>query len=185
MLRGTRGGSTGLGELILEHFDALEADLYRFYRLELPEILWGTPRISLRRLRSLIGGLPHESAFGLALGAYTPGWGNAEELLALIAELTHDSNRLFVVANSRKGTAIPKRLELERPPRKGQKKTYRNATSEEIAAMFGLGAIRYTGPPVETVSGANVRARCARGHFTSRDGPCRRCDPSPVATVDA
>jgi len=67
----------------------------------------------------------------------------------VIAELVDGGNRLFIQAHTKKGTPAPKPLEIRRPststnttdpPRK------RQATSEELAAFFGAGSVRYTGP---------------------------------------
>jgi hypothetical protein len=49
--------------LIAEHSDAVEADLARYYGLELADHYRG--QLSLRRLRSLIGWLPDDSAVRL------------------------------------------------------------------------------------------------------------------------
>lgn len=109
----------------------------------------------------LISGLPPTgTAIARATGGDIPGWGNAEELLALIAELLDGGNRMFFSAHTKKGTTAPKPLEVRRPiahdqadddvelveaPRK------RQATSEEIKAFFGGGggSIRYTGNRVD------------------------------------
>lgn len=128
--------------------------------------------MSARRLRHLIAGIPHESALGVALDVYHPGWSNAEELLALLAELQHDHSRLFIVANSKKGTPVPKPLHINRP--RGAAATdadrgvgKRPATSDELVRWFG-GRARYSGK-------RHGRARCEAGHFVRAGAPCSRC----------
>lgn len=42
-------------------------------------------------------------------------WHDDTHLLALIAELIHENTLLFLKANTKKGTQIPKRLRVPRP----------------------------------------------------------------------
>lgn len=119
----------------------------------------------------------------------------------MVAELVHENTRAFVIANSKKGTAPPKALEVPRPPRRhdttdpspltsGETGPARKrpATSEELVAFFG-GAARYTGKAKDSSLelGATARARCAAGHYVKDGTPCRRCagtaeadNPSPT-----
>lgn len=67
-----------------------------------------------------------------------------------------------------------KPLEITRPERtrKGAPepaKKKRLATSEEMRAFFGGGAVRYTGGPKAT------RPKCARGHYVAEGVPCKAC----------
>lgn len=97
--------------------------------------------------------VPLDGAVGLKLEAPAAiGWQNGEELLALVAELLDQANRLYFVAHTKKGTPVPTALEVPRPERTARQtdpvRPKRNATSEELAEMFGSTTIRYTGPPV-------------------------------------
>lgn len=106
----------------------------------------------------LVAGLPlADSNFGRALGLRQAGeWGNVEELLKLVAEQLDASNRLFIMANTKKGTPPPKPIKIERPPArrpKGAPKpaARRQATSEEMAQFFA-GRARYKGGPAVSPS---------------------------------
>ena len=89
----------------------MEADWARFYRRDLRADLFGPEPIGARRLRSLMLGLPPDAM----LWRRTPGWGSAEELAAMQAELTHSVVRVLVAANSKKGARLPKPLHVPRP----------------------------------------------------------------------
>jgi hypothetical protein len=76
------------------------------------------------------------------------GWGNVEELLAALVELCHESNRLFILANTPKSRRphIPP-LRVPRPERPDGQTEHvhtrkRPASSEELARFFG-GSVRY------------------------------------------
>jgi len=132
--------------------------------------------MSVRRLRNLVTAIPPESSFGLAMGAYRPGWSNAEELLAIIAELVDQNTRMFVIANSKKGTQAPKPIDIQRPTRvtdaEAKEPKRRQATPAELRAWFG-GAVR--------VSKRGVgRSRCARGHFVKPGTACAQCVDTAV-----
>lgn len=85
--------------------------------MDLAEALWGENPISIRRLASLINGLPLDSAL---VRSYDPkrlgrGWGTQEELLAIIAELLDVNNRYFLSAHVKPGTQLPKPIYIPRP----------------------------------------------------------------------
>lgn len=137
----------GLGVLVVEHFDALEADFARFYGADLPGLLWGPEPVTYRRLSVLVRGIPAESALGISTGALRPGWGATEELLATVVELVDAGNRSFFRVHSKRGAQQPKPIKVTRPADPNEPpKRRRKATSEDLVAMFG-GAARYTGPP--------------------------------------
>lgn len=92
----------------------------------------------MRRLHSLIYGLPPNGAFARDLHPDTVGadWGNAEELLATAIELIDLGNRQFIKANSKKGAKSPKPIKITRPwERKSEPK--RTATLAEINELMG------------------------------------------------
>lgn len=70
----------------------------------------------------------------------TFGWTYTEELLALIAEILDQSTRLFIMANSKKGTKPPDPLEIQRPGqpsrKEREKQVRRNPTHGEIVDFF-------------------------------------------------
>lgn len=84
-------------------------------------------------------GLPPEGWFRLELEERPEGWGTVEELLAGIIETIDTGNRYVYGAFSKKGSPLPKPVEVRRP-----RKKRRPATSEDLVAMFG-GVARYTG----------------------------------------
>jgi len=66
--------------LLNEHGDEIEADLARFYRIDLCDFYRG--RLSSRRLSVLIRHLPHDSALVTAINDGQPVWSSVEHLLA-------------------------------------------------------------------------------------------------------
>ncbi|MDF1596942.1 MAG: hypothetical protein P1T08_12760 [Acidimicrobiia bacterium] len=104
--------------------------------------MWNPGGVELRRLRSLLFGLPPGAAIYRDVAGTPPDqppWGYTEELLAVIAELVHENIRVLVKANSKKGTRLPDPLRLPRPwtpPR-------RPATAHDLKLLFG-GRVVYT-----------------------------------------
>lgn len=110
--------------MLVEHWPAIEADFRRFYQLDLPDLVFGEHPATARRLEVLIGGLPADSSLiAQDLDPEHRGWGNAEELLALLLET-------FVAVNSKPGG----RFEVPRPYRAAKPKM---ATAEEMRSFFG------------------------------------------------
>lgn len=101
-----------------------------------------------RRLAALVAGLPPGCATHRAQDpdGYGASWGNVEELLALLIEITDRHDRHFVIANSRKNARKPRAFQIPRPrDRRGGRK--RNATGDELARMVkGLGGARVADP---------------------------------------
>lgn len=107
--------------------------------------------MGVRRLRSLVYGLPAESSTMQELGAYVPSH-NSEELLAELIELVDESNRLFYDAHTKKHAApLRDPITVPRPWRRQEQIEKRPATAEEIRDMFGGGGhIIYTPKELET-----------------------------------
>lgn len=81
--------------------------------------------------------LPRESALVRALDPQGWSWGVSEYLLAAAVEQIDAGNRLFLMANVKKGTRIPEPVEIPRPGAEKQKEEVeRMATKAEILAFF-------------------------------------------------
>lgn len=95
-------------------------------------------------------GLPAESALARAHGAPLPGdWTNADELLAVLAELAHAQILLTLRINTEKGTRLPEPLTIPRPYVDAEETKPKLASPEEIRRFFGArGRVQYT--PKET-----------------------------------
>lgn len=97
--------------------------------------MWAAP-LSLRRLRSLIMGLPTESAFVRAVRPEVT-WTQTHELLASLIEVTDRVHLRHLKAYGAKG--LSKGIEVPRPREKPKR---RKATADDLKKIFG-GAIRY------------------------------------------
>lgn len=88
-------------------------------------------------------GLPQGGAFHRSLRPESFGWTHTDELLAVLAELVDYSNRLFMLANTKKGTKLPDPLQINRPGEDPQKRkdaaknVKRKPTHEEVVRFFG------------------------------------------------
>lgn len=98
--------------------------------------------MSLRRFRSLLQGLPAEGLVGRKLGTWeSQGWNIQTELIAILAELIDVNTRVFVKANSKKGSPDPKPIKIPRPGSGTGETKKRKSTKAEIKRFFG-GRIR-------------------------------------------
>ena len=106
----------------------MEADLLRFYRVDLADLFTG--RLTWRRLRVLIAGLPPEAATVRALLGDAAHWGVSDYLLALIADLLNVGN--WQRGNPRK-TSKPKPI-----PRPGARRALgnRSLTPEQFDRLM-------------------------------------------------
>lgn len=95
-----------------DHFDALEADFQHYYGIDLADALYGERSISTRRVVNLVRWLPPEAAVWRAL---EQSWSTGEELQALTIELLDSIRRLYIQANTKKGTKLPEPIEIRRP----------------------------------------------------------------------
>jgi hypothetical protein len=116
----------------------VEADLLRYYRVDLLDYYRGT--LSARRLRVLIKHLPRDSALVGELHGDTAEWGLAEHLLAGAVDELAVGNWLFVAANSDENADVPPR---PRPvPRPGvDAQEPESASPAQLAAFFGMPAV--------------------------------------------
>lgn len=97
------------------HFGAVEADFQSHYGLDLREVLWGKRPTGVRRVLSLVNGLPMQGAVYRSAATNGQYWTTTEELLATLIELTDLTNRLFYGANSGKGSKVWEPLQINRP----------------------------------------------------------------------
>lgn len=147
----------GLGRLLVEEWETLEADFAQFYPSveALPLAVFGPNPISARRLRVLIKHLPFESRLVRKRRDWHPDLPTpAERLILDLGALTLESvsagNLLFLKAHSRPGTVIPDPVKIPRVWRDTDEDEPRTSTVEELASFMGRrGIVRYT-PPEET-----------------------------------
>ncbi len=76
--------------LIREHGAALEADLLRFFGVDLCHV--GTDTLTWRRFALLVAHLPRESAYALAVHGERARWGDTDYLLAHVVDALHVGN---------------------------------------------------------------------------------------------
>ena len=105
---------TGLVAVVNEHHAAVEADLLRYYGVDLLDLYRGG--LSLRRLSVLLRALPRESATVQALDP-SLSWGVAEHLAASTVDALHSILWTYLAAYRGKGQSAPPRP--ERVPRPG------------------------------------------------------------------
>jgi len=116
----------------------VESDFQRYYGLNLREELWGENPIGMRRFQALVRGLPLDSSLVRSqdpkrLGV---GWNSNTELLAVIAQVIDNGNRLFYQANF-KGS-MPKPLKIVRPWEDKTKPTTDVDTIKSFMAQTGV-----------------------------------------------
>lgn len=109
--------------------------MLREYGIVLGDALWGPEPLGVRRLTALVAGLPPAGSLGRDLDPFlAAGWDSATELTAMVAELVDHSNRMYLMANSKKGTRLPPPLFIPRP---GQPRRRRKPTKAELKASLG------------------------------------------------
>ncbi|GAA3136667.1 hypothetical protein GCM10010466_29350 [Planomonospora alba] len=96
-----------------EHSPAVEADLARFYGVDLVDLYRG--RISLRKVYSLVSSLPYDSATHKAVLGEAAAWGSIEHLLAATVDELRVSNWLFQRVNFEQNPPTPAPEPLPRP----------------------------------------------------------------------
>jgi hypothetical protein len=114
----------------------IEADLLRWYRLDLQRDL-GTPRLTWRRLRVLLGQLPRESGLVQRTGGDVVRWGSQEHLLASVVDELRILDWHYVSSHSRGRVPAPPLI-----PRPGVKAAAELVMSvAEFAAQVSGGAM--------------------------------------------
>lgn len=123
-----------LAKSLLEHSNAIEADLARYYPRDsdqLPEFYSG--EMSLRRLWVLVSGLPQDSNTSQALDGEAALWSLETHLLARIANLLLVNNYKDSKKKPPKGQFV-KAPGVEGP--KTQKKQEKELSRSEFDALF-------------------------------------------------
>jgi hypothetical protein len=95
--------------LLSEHGGAVEADLLRFYRVDVREL--GTPRLTWRRFLALVAGLPRTSATFRAMHPESADWGLLEQLTAAACDALSIANWQRAQAGSKTRIAPPKPIQ--------------------------------------------------------------------------
>lgn len=90
--------------------------------------------MTVRRLQSLVSGLPTDSALRRAVDPNWH-WSTTDELLACLIEVNDRNGVWFYQANSKKGTKSPKPVHVPRPWDETDEPT--PAQSDEMKAFFG------------------------------------------------
>lgn len=116
------GGIFGLVDLLEEHGEAIEADLLRYYQVDVADLFSGD--LSPRRVLALIRHLPRDAATKREVAGDVTAWGETEHLLALAIDTLN-------VANWQR--AGDKRNPRPRPvPRPGDPVTRHRMTPEQV-----------------------------------------------------
>ncbi len=84
-----------------EHAEALEADLLRYYGIDLLD--WHRETLSARRLAALVKHLPHDSALNRELHGEAAEWSVSDHLLAAAVDHLAAANWMFASVNSEEG----------------------------------------------------------------------------------
>ncbi|GAA2294082.1 hypothetical protein GCM10010149_47550 [Nonomuraea roseoviolacea subsp. roseoviolacea] len=97
-------------------------------------------KLSIRKLASLLSGLPRGSALHIAINGEEATWSPAEYLLAAAVDYLAVGNWLFMQANSKKGTRNPFPDPVQRPGRKTSQtpdqEPRRFASAKEVSAFI-------------------------------------------------
>jgi hypothetical protein len=114
--------------------------------------LWGPHPIGVRRLESLIAGLPLTGATARALSERAAvGWTTDTDLLALIAELLDYSNRQQYAMHV-KNAKIPQPIHIPRPEDERIRRERQQASVEDMKSItktFGIEVVKSVDTPNE------------------------------------
>ena len=124
---------------MVEQFEAVEADMARYYAVDLLEAIWGDPPMSSRRLGALIRSLPPDSATARASDPHF-GWTNTDELLASLLEGVDLGNAMFYAANTGRSDWVL--ADIGRPWKPVEEPEAPKMSSiEDVKAFFGASAV--------------------------------------------
>lgn len=144
-----------------EHPDEVEADLQRYYAVDLRDLWRGG--LTLRRVGVLLRGLPDDSLFATAMRRETPAstasagdldaarWGMTHELLAAVIDATNQVGwAVFQAASSKR---LPPPAPFLRPGKGAKRKRgMSEATRARIAGWIEASRIQSVATPVGGVS---------------------------------
>ena len=132
------GGSLSLAALLAEHWQAAEADLQRYYGLDLVDVFRGT--LTLRKVSVLVAGLPSDS---LTMSAMAPAlanlpepdgtprqWSTEAHLLASVVDAVTQLTVAYVGAHSK---STPKWEPMPRPTPKRAPQIHRMTEAQREA----------------------------------------------------
>jgi hypothetical protein len=106
------GGIAGLVATVRERFGALEADFQAHYRLDLRCVLYGPTADGVRRIKSLVDGLPSSAlVWADEMGRWTRG----DQFDALAVELLDCIHRDLLILARVPRSKVPKPLAIPRP----------------------------------------------------------------------
>lgn len=100
------GKIAGLHALLVEHGEAVEADLQRYHTTRLSDLATG--ELSWRRLGVLVAALPRDSQTSRALYGEAVAWGVTEHLLATVVDLLQGANWQRSGSKSNRPKPIPR-----------------------------------------------------------------------------
>lgn len=97
--------------------------------------------MGVRRLLTLVRGLPLDAALHREVATKAEQWTTAHELAAQTVEVTHALYAAFVAANSKKGARRPKALRIPRPGSEsaGNAERPRASLADVARRMMGAG----------------------------------------------
>jgi hypothetical protein len=121
-----------------EHFGAVEADFQSHYGLDLRSVLWGPLRLGVRRVLSLVLGLPPTGALFRAAVTDGKSWTTTDELLATVIEVLDQANGMYYSAHVKPGSQKWTPIEIHRPVTGAppEEEPIRNPTAGDLWMAF-------------------------------------------------
>ena len=142
MERGDPGpGSLGLAELIDRCGEQLLSDFFRYYGLDIRDVLVPGTRLTPRSALALIRQLPEDSATIAELrgGPQFAGWDTDRYLTAQLIDSVRENTWVLIAANSKKKPKHPE--PMPRPKVDAPKKT--NQFAAMARAAYRKGAVKH------------------------------------------
>lgn len=128
------GGIVGLYGLLTEYGEAIEADLQRYYRVDVRDAFRPCSGLTFRRLRALISHLPTDSALARRIGGEDAEWTLERQLLAAIHDRLAEGNWQRGNAGSKTPGRRPK--PIDRPGVRGNRIGGTDRDPREVAAYL-------------------------------------------------
>lgn len=122
--------------MVLEHYEALEADWQRYYSRDLAADLWGASPLSARKVSTLVRWLPADAAFWRSQGT---AWDMSTELAAVQVELLDSILSAYVRVHSKKNAGKRDPIKIPRPwERAPEGDTFQGTTIGDMLAKSGM-----------------------------------------------